>query len=826
MKDQDTTQLLSDRRNGRISASSQEECDLKDEIVSNVSGDSEPWGAGAGTIAGSQACDASWTTAALTRRVEELSAEVNRLKRRTKDRGQNGHSQKPRVKIVSRWQTLYRIHGGIHLREPFWIDAQNGCFELKGDTRISNINNYLRRHDDVVFVAFRDYDGYVELSATTQLAEDDSLPQPQPLSESVMLTSPQMISVMKKFLSVIPGFKESFPEFDPTEEIHEPYLFWFFSRTYVEEALKSLSAKDKKLINLFRDWIEGSYGEEWSYIDSEFEKGVVCPMSVKYLVRPGDVLISRKAEKIDAYIATTWPQFFEPKSSRNQVIDLYFTETLANSLEPKLHKDRLQGRAKPSVSVHQSNKQDIKTSDALVQKVAKEDYLWTIEAWSWSFDGEFKKTTQVLRLKIAARTERVRIPITSLEIFPLKYDDTGLEARLKKRGEIFWKCRERYLVSCVDHFEDEISVKQDRDRYMVDVATYSQYRRKKNEKSQSEGLRNPQNGTKDMALTLSFHATKSGDMLESTLKLDKFPDTSELLVFPRSVVSYDLRRKLWIDLQVDHIREVVWNTQAFESLAIDDDAKELLEAVVTNQIASSKGTDIIADKGNGLIILLHGGPGTGKTFTAESMADFAKKPLYRVTCGDIGTNLEQVETYLESVLHLGHIWDCVVLLDEADVFLEERGQQDLARNALVSVFLRILEYYQGILVLTSNRVGTFDEAFKSRIQLTLHYDKLSLAQRRKIWRNFIQRLKNLGDNNVDFDDINDHIDNLVTREMNGRQIRNVITTARQLAQYRGKNLCFSHLEHVMKIADKFDTYIQNVKEGLTEDQLARDAGFR
>ncbi|KAJ5026296.1 hypothetical protein J3E73DRAFT_213141 [Bipolaris maydis] len=761
MKDQDTTQLLSNRRNGRISASSQEECDLKDEIVSNVSGDSEPWGAGAGTIAGSQACDASWTTAALTRRVEELSAEVNRLKRRTKDRGQNGHSQKPRVKIVSRWQTLYRIHGGIHLREPFWIDAQNGCFELKGDTRISNINNYLRRHDDVVFVAFRDYDGYVELSATTQLAEDDSLPQPQPLSESVMLTSPQMISIMKKFLSVIPGFKESFPEFDPTEEIHEPYLFWFFSRTYVEEALKSLSAKDKKLINLFRDWIEGSYGEEWSYIDSEFEKGVVCPMSVKYLVRPGDVLISRKAEKIDAYIATTWPQFFEPKSSRNQ-------------------------------------------------KVAKEDYLWTIEAWSWSFDGEFKKTTQVLRLKIAARTERVRIPITSLEIFPLKYDDTGLEARLKKRGEIFWKCRERYLVSCVDHFEDEISV--DRDRYMVDVATYSQYRRKKNEKN--------------MALTLSFHATKSGDMLESTLKLDKFPDTSELLVFPRSVVSYDLRRKLWIDLQVDHIREVVWNTQAFESLAIDDDAKELLEAVVTNQIASSKGTDIIADKGNGLIILLHGGPGTGKTFTAESMADFAKKPLYRVTCGDIGTNLEQVETYLESVLHLGHIWDCVVLLDEADVFLEERGQQDLARNALVSVFLRILEYYQGILVLTSNRVGTFDEAFKSRIQLTLHYDKLSLAQRRKIWRNFIQRLKNLGDNNVDFDDINDHIDNLVTREMNGRQIRNVITTARQLAQYRGKNLCFSHLEHVMKIADKFDTYIQNVKEGLTEDQLARDAGFR
>ncbi|EUC46495.1 hypothetical protein COCMIDRAFT_92717, partial [Bipolaris oryzae ATCC 44560] len=662
---------------------------------------------------------------------------------------------------------------------PSWLDAQDGHFELKGDTPISNLKTYLKRHDDIVFVPFKDYDEGTKLSAATELAEDDFLPQPQPSKEAVMLTSPRMVSAMEKFLSAISGFKESFPEFDPTKEIHEPYLFWFFFRTNMEEALGSLSTEERGMVKLFQDWVEGSYGEEWDYVNSEFEKGMVCPISVKYLIRPGDVL-SRK--------------------------------------------DTLQGRAKLLTHGLQLNEQCTETSEAPAEKAPKEDYLWTIESWSWSFDGEFKKAAKVLDLKITAPTERNMIPITSLEVFPLKYDDTGLKARLKKRGEIFWKCRERYLVSCVDHYEDEMSV--ERDRYMVDVATYFQYRKKKREKSQFEGPQNPENDAEDIALTSRFRATKRGDMLESTLKLEKFPDTLELLVFPRSVVSYDLRRKRWIDLQVDHIRDVVWNTQAFESLAIDDDAKELLEAVVTNQIVSSKGTDIIADKGNGLIILLHGGPGTGKTFTAKSMADFSKKPLYRVTCGDIGTNPEQVETYLESVLHLGLTWDCVVLLDEADVFLEERGQSDLVRNALVSVFLRVLEYYQGILVLTSNRVGTFDEAFKSRIQLTLHYDKLNTAQRRKIWRNFIQRLKTLGDNNVEFDDIHDHIDDLVTREMNGRQIRNVITTARQLAQYRGKKLCYAHLQHVIGIANKFDTYIQNVKEGFTEDQLARDAGFR
>lgn len=280
-----------------------------------------------------------------------------------------------------------------------------------------------------------------------------------------------------------------------------------------------------------------------------------------------------------------------------------------------------------------------------------------------------------------------------------------------------------------------------------------------------------------------------------------------------------------VDLDVDHIQDVSWNSRAFDSLAIDDDAKELIEAVVTKQIESSKATDIIADKGNGLILLLHGGPGTGKTFTAESMAEHAKKPLYRVTCGDIGTNPEQVETYLESVLHLGLIWDCVVLLDEADVFLEERGQSDLQRNALVSVFLRVLEYYQGILILTSNRVGTFDEAFKSRIQLSLSYKKLDSAQRRKIWRNFLQRLKSLKQDDVDFDDLEDHLDDLVKNEMNGRQIRNVITTARQLAQFRNKKLCYAHLRHVMDIAARFDKHIQSIK-GMTDEQAARDAGRR
>lgn len=321
---------------------------------------------------------------------------------------------------------------------------------------------------------------------------------------------------------------------------------------------------------------------------------------------------------------------------------------------------------------------------------------------------------------------------------------------------------------------------------------------------------------------------------------DTEPQSPDIYLFPPETPGFDLRRKKWgmylspsattppvansstVDLEVDQIRDVVWNERAFENLVADVDMKELILALVTNQLGSETNTDLIENKGNGLIMLLHGPPGTGKTFTAESVAEIAKKPLYPVTCGDIGTEPEKVERYLESVFYLGKTWDCVVLLDEAEVFLEQRTLQDLNRNALVSVFLRALEYYEGILILTTNRVGTFDEAFKSRIQLALRYERLQKHERKQIWRNFFNRLKGLEEEEtIDFDDVQEHMDELADYEMNGRQIRNSITTARQLAKYKKKPMRFTHLKRAITAAEKFDKYLADVREGDVADTSGR-----
>ncbi|KAK8073065.1 hypothetical protein PG996_006413 [Apiospora saccharicola] len=162
---------------------------------------------------------------------------------------------------------------------------------------------------------------------------------------------------------------------------------------------------------------------------------------------------------------------------------------------------------------------------------------------------------------------------------------------------------------------------------------------------------------------------------------------------------------------------------------------KLVQALITNRIESENNTEWVATKGNGLIILLHNNPSTGKTFSAESLAELAEKPLW-----GIGTRPEEVERYLDSALYLTNIWDCVVLLDKTNVFHEKHTFNDLNGNALVSDLLRALECYEGTLVPTTKRVGIFNEAFKSRIQVAPRYDNLEKPQRVQIWKNFFKRL--------------------------------------------------------------------------------------
>ena len=127
-------------------------------------------------------------------------------------------------------------------------------------------------------------------------------------------------------------------------------------------------------------------------------------------------------------------------------------------------------------------------------------------------------------------------------------------------------------------------------------------------------------------------------------------------------------------------------------------------------------------------------------------------------------------------------------------------------------------------MLTSNRVGTFDEAFKSRIQVALHYQALTRSSRRKIWQNFLDMIHE-DEENVDLDEIRDRLDELAGHDMNGRQIRNSLTTARQLAIYKKETLAWDHLEQAIRVSADFNHYLQRI-HGHTDEQWAKEEKIR
>ena len=170
--------------------------------------------------------------------------------------------------------------------------------------------------------------------------------------------------------------------------------------------------------------------------------------------------------------------------------------------------------------------------------------------------------------------------------------------------------------------------------------------------------------------------------------LEEDPDSipvNDLLTCDYRVPGFSLRDKCWAWFSVDLVVPVEFDTDAFGSLLLPKIRKSLVQAMVENHGSKKdKFDDVIKGKGKGLIFILHGIPGTGKTFTAESVADHVERPLYVLNSGELGVTPESVEANLRNALKLATAWNAIVLIDEADVFLEQRTVQDLNRNCLVS----------------------------------------------------------------------------------------------------------------------------------------------
>ena len=132
----------------------------------------------------------------------------------------------------------------------------------------------------------------------------------------------------------------------------------------------------------------------------------------------------------------------------------------------------------------------------------------------------------------------------------------------------------------------------------------------------------------------------------------------QLLLATHRVRGYSPRDKQWLRFDIDAIKDIIWDSLAFKSLVAPPDQKDLILAFAESQ-AKHRGhfDDFIQGKGKGIIMLLCGPPGVGKTLTAEGVAEAMKVPLISIGATDLGSKPADLEKSLNGILEMCSKWN-------------------------------------------------------------------------------------------------------------------------------------------------------------------------
>ncbi|KAJ5257472.1 hypothetical protein N7524_009028 [Penicillium chrysogenum] len=249
---------------------------------------------------------------------------------------------------------------------------------------------------------------------------------------------------------------------------------------------------------------------------------------------------------------------------------------------------------------------------------------------------------------------------------------------------------------------------------------------------------------------------------------------ADLLVSCLTVCCFSFKEKMFLECAVSALRDVDWSPESFDCLKISSETKTILLSLAKTRlgmIPTVPFDDVIDGKGQGFNILLNGPPGVGKTFTVEATSEYFKLPLYSIA----------------------KHFNAVLLLDEADAFMEQRTSYHDTYNRLVTIFLRKLEYYQGILFLTSNR-GIY------RIHLIIEYENLTREFRRDLWSTFLSKACTMQGPAI----VEEHeLRRLESLALNGREIKNVAAIAHALAEADVNRVNYKYLKLAAESNKKF-----------------------
>ncbi|KAI9761081.1 MAG: bck1-like resistance to osmotic shock [Chaenotheca gracillima] len=301
-----------------------------------------------------------------------------------------------------------------------------------------------------------------------------------------------------------------------------------------------------------------------------------------------------------------------------------------------------------------------------------------------------------------------------------------------------------------------------------------------------------------------------------------------LLLCPPTVDVYFMQDNRWGSVRLDQLRDVEFDMEAWERLVIRDGktTRNLIEAVVLSY--GSQRQISIPHSNKGSVILLHGPPGVGKASSVgqhaplfpEAIAEREHIPLLSVSGGYFSSSANEMSIKLRELFDYALRWKAVVLLNDADVFLEKRGPDDtdVAKERMTSIFAQEIKHFDGLLFLITSRLTSFDEEIHSAIQSTAVFNHLHKDSRALIWKGMLDEWLGSGHSKSELGELYERCESYEfnSGDLKPRQIRNCIRTAVAIARARHGSRDASALPEAYKVtpADLFSA-IQST-QALTE----------
>lgn len=332
---------------------------------------------------------------------------------------------------------------------PEWVKGLKHQGDLQCNSPIQNLELFLEKNKDISFTVYKNFDrkdGSI-FSYTLSEGLGDVGPSllPQPSSQSVRPVSEDLRKAVGVVLGSRLEYGEILQRYRQSKEVQAPYLFLYHSRADFDRFREKLSPRSRSQLDLLFEYVIENFGQEFASADLLLAQGKITPGYVKYLFKPGDVLIQKHGDEYRGFVATSWPRFLT-------------AHVASRSAPDRFHGDSEHAFYNPM------------NASARFQKSRTDVYVWEILVWSWAFDGNFQRHDERLDLEVptddsdpssisqrkgklstriasSGKSRFSERSISDLNIFPIKFAPDAIIDRLRRRGRTFWTCCDRRLVS-------------------------------------------------------------------------------------------------------------------------------------------------------------------------------------------------------------------------------------------------------------------------------------------------------------------------------------------------------------------------------------------